>query len=380
MANKITNIVVTTILVLLLTSCAYDNGYQLTGVASDTQINDAIDRLNSMAESFFAFGATSWGQGAENAVTVWLDPYTEQQKTIFNDFLLANGFDPALFIIHQAVTQEMLDLRMNYIAEATSNPANLIVLVGDVEVSRTEIAFSLENTTTSEFSYGSPWDLARYENGRWLPVTHLPGRGGGAWTSIGFSVQGGGIQQYRQNFEWHFGELPPGRYMFIRDGWLGEWNPNQDRVFALVEFEITVATPMNLPPAPEPEPRIYVEVVEVSNVTSTGMSIVIENTSPYGIDHRAQIVFLVPAEHTTVGERWEWHEHHIPFISFDDMMQAQEFIPAGERREFDIYLGNLFGELPPGNYKLDLSIGGQADPPHPHGWAFGEALIEFTVE
>ena len=341
-------------------------------------ITATISRLGDAGA--FEMGATSWGQGAENAVTVWLDPYTDEQKAIFNDFLIANGFDPSIFIIHPAVTQEMRDMRALSIAEATTNPTNLIVPIGKVEVSRMEIAFSLENTTSYIFSYGTPWDLARFENGAWLPMTHLPGRGNLVWPGIGFSLQGGGINHYRQSFEWTFGELPPGRYMFIRDGRLGDWNPDHARIFALVEFEVTATTPLNLTPAPEPEPRRYVEVVEVSNVTSTGMTITVENVSSYGIDHRAQIIFIVPAERATVGDRWEWWNYHLPFLSFDDNIQAEGYIPVGERRTFDIYLGNLFGELPPGDYKLDLSLGGQVGPPHPHGWAFGDALIEFTVE
>jgi len=338
-----------------------------------------IDRLNDMIDDVFAAGASSWGMGAENAITVWLDPYTDEQKAIFNDFLIANGIDPAVILIQQAVTQEMLDWRAERVAAAAASSANLIVPVRELKVSRTGIAFSLQNTTGESFNYGSPWDLAYYENGNWLPVPHLPGAGGGDWTSIGFSLQGGGIQQYHIGFEWHFGELSPGRYMFMRDGWLGEWNPDQDSVYALVEFEITPTTPISLPPAAEEEWPVHIEVVEVSNVTSTGMNVVIENVSPYDIDNRIQIIFIVPAEHTTVGEHWEWWEHHLPFLSFDDHMQGFGYIPSGERAEFELYLGNLFGELAPGDYKISLSIGGQAAPPHPTGWAFGDALLPFTI-
>ena len=123
-------------------------------------------------------------------------------------------------------------------------------LVGDVEVSRTGIAFSLENRADSGFTYGEPWDLAcySYSDNRWMPVQHLPGAGGGVWNSIGYSLQSGGIEQNRQEWAWRFGELPPGRYMFIRDGWLGEWRPDQNTVYALVEFFITEDSPINLPP------------------------------------------------------------------------------------------------------------------------------------
>jgi len=340
------------------------------------------DRLWHMRDSAFAAGATSWGQGAENAITVQLDPYTDEQKTIFNDFLITYGFNPALFLIQPAVTQEMRDWRAYSITSAIANHTNLIAHIGEVEVSRLEIGFTLENTTPYTFSYGSPWDLARFENGTWLPMTHLPGRGGNSWTSEGRSLQGGGIQHYRQPFDWFFGELPPGRYMFIRDGWLGGWNPDQPRVYALVEFEITDTTPLNLPPEPEPVWNTFLRVAEVSNVTSTGMRIVVENISSYDIDHRLHIGFLVLAEHTTTGEWWEWERHRLPNISFTGTtpIQARQFIPAGERIEFDIDLSILFGELPPGDYKVNLGMSGSVGPPHPTGGIINYEQIAFTVE
>ncbi|MCL1864086.1 MAG: hypothetical protein FWF78_11025 [Defluviitaleaceae bacterium] len=343
-------------------------------------ISSAIGRLNSISDKAFAMGAASWGQGAENAVTVWLDPYTDEQKAIFNDFLVSNGLDPAIFLIQPAITQEMLDRRAESITIAATSAGNIIIPVSELEVSRTGIVFSLKNTTDMPFNYGSPWDLAQYEDGAWLPVPHLPGAGVLFWTSIGFSLQGGGIQQYYQSFEWHFGELPIGRYMFIRDGWLGEWSRDRESVYALVEFEITATTPTQLDSLPDDEWPVYIEVIEISDVTPTGMRVTIENISSYDIDHRAQILFIVPAEHTTVGEPWQWWNYQLPFLDFDDTMQGFGQLPAGERLEFELELGNIFGELPPGDYRLSLSLGGQASPPHPTGWAFNnDTIIEFSV-
>lgn len=340
-------------------------------------VTNTINRMNDMFEDIRNAGASGWGTGAENGITVWLDPYTAEQQEIFNDVLLASGFDLSMFIVVPAVTPEMQLAREESIRAAVAG-GNEIVLVSDVDISRTGIEFSLENTTTQMFTYGAPWDLARYENGNWLPMPNLPGTGG-AWTLEAYMLQGGGIQQYRIGFDWRFGTLEPGRYMFIRDGWLGDWQPDGGRVYAIVEFEVTETTPESLPPAPEREWSPPLEVVDVSNVTSTGMRITIENTSPYDIDNRTQIIFVIPAEHTTVGEHWEWWEYHLPFLAFDDIVQGEGFIPAGEQMEFDIYLGNLFGELPPGDYKLSLSIGGNASPPNPSGWALGDGLVEFTV-
>jgi len=216
------------------------------------KFDETMNRLSRMMNEAAAAGATSWGTGAQNAVTVWLNPYSGEQKAIFNDFLLANDFDPAHFIIEPAISPEMYDRRANQIAQATSNPATLIVDIGETEVSRMEIFFTLQNTTDYTFFYGAPWDLAVYENGNWRPMAHLPGRGCGIWPLPLFFLESGEIQQYRQSFGWHFGALPPGRYAFIRDGWLGDWDDMHRDLeyifFAVVIFEVMDDTPMNLAP------------------------------------------------------------------------------------------------------------------------------------
>ena len=355
-----------------------------TVVFTQQEIAATIDRLNNISSRVFEAGASSWGQGAENGVTLWLDPYTSVQKALFTAFLLENNINPDIILFRPAVTQEMRDRRVVRIAEATGQPSDKIVLVGDVDVSRTGIAFFLENRTSEEFSYGAPWDLAYFYGGRWHPVPHLPGAGSGIWTMEGYFLQAGGIQQYRINFEWHFGELAPGRYMFIRDGWQGQWHQDMPGVFALVEFEVTATTPLSLPPSPEQEWLPYVHVVSHSHVTPAGMRVVVENTSDYDMDHRAQLIFIVPAVYATTDDWWEWQDRFLPILPFDGewedhFMQGQGFLPAGGTLEFEISWAAIFGELPPGDYIIDLSLMGHAHPPHPTGWGGGSGRIAFTV-
>jgi hypothetical protein len=147
-----------------------------------------------------------------------------------------------------AVAQEMIYDRASAVAEAVASRGDQIVLVGEVEASRTGIAFSLENRADSEFSYGDLWDMAHYIDGCWTPVPHLSGAGARVSLLMRFWLQSGGINEYRQEWDLIFGELPPGRYMFILDGWLGGYTPNHDRVCALVEFTITEDSPLKLPP------------------------------------------------------------------------------------------------------------------------------------
>jgi len=345
-----------------------------------------MDELFNVHEYARAAGASSWGLGMLNRVEVWLDPYTEEQIAEFMMFLDLNGFDSAMFVITPAVTPEMRDIRAASIAAAVASARDQVVHIGGVEVSRTGIAFTLENRTGLEFSYGAPWDLAYYDYvvGNWVPVENLPGASM-FWPGIGFSLQGGGIQHYRQDWEWRFGELTPGRYMFIRDGWLGEWNLDYDRIYVVVEFVITENCPEYLPAVPDEEWPNIINLVEYRNVTPYGMTVVIENISDYDIDHRAQILFIVPERYAVSDYWWEWQQYHLPFLPVDDywidyLMQGEGFLPRGGQLEFTLNWETVFGELPPGEYIIALSLGGRAHPPHPTGWAFGETLmIKFNV-
>lgn len=353
------------------------------GEFAQQELTAAIDVLNMNHEQAAAAGSNSWGLGATNRVTVQLDPYTDEQKAIFTNFLRDISLNPVMFILEPAVTQDMLDHRASSVANAIASPGDQIVLVGDVSTSRTGIAFSLENRTTQSFNYGSPWDLAYYSNGTWLPVPHLPGAGGGFWTSEGYWLQSGGIQQYHQNFSWHFGELTPGRYMFMRGGWLGEnWSP--DSVYALVEFVITANCPVQLPPPPPIDwYQSFIELVEYGDVTPTGMRVVVENVSSYDItSHRAQIIAVVPERYTRTGPYWEWSHLGVPFINndwFDYAMQGEGDIPIGGQLEFTLDWSKIFGELEPGDYKIVLSLVGMVGPPHPTGWIGGSLTIAFTI-
>ena len=220
-----------------------------TAEFSDRELNAAMSMLNQIAEDVTRAGASSWGLDTKgNRVVVRLDPYTDGQKEEFMELLRKTSIDPAMITFEQAVTQEMLDHRAASIDSAIRSPGDKIVLHGEVEVSRTGIEFSFENRTDSLFYYGSRWDMAYYLDGHWTPVPHLPGAGGGVWTDELYSLQSGGIEQNRREWGWRFGELPPGRYMFIREGWLGEWNPNIETVYVQVEFHITPDSPASLPP------------------------------------------------------------------------------------------------------------------------------------
>ncbi|MCL2224721.1 MAG: hypothetical protein FWB96_07120 [Defluviitaleaceae bacterium] len=236
------------VFVLVLAGCA--GGYQPAATAQivytrQESVHAAAERLFSMATDAIAAGASGWGQPGDG-ITVFLDPYTPEQKEIFTDFLLENEFNPEIFTIEPAVTPQMVQHRLNRAATAAASPSTQIIPVGVVDVSQTGIGFSLENTTDEDFLYGSPWDVARYENGTWIPVPHLPGAGGRPWTDEGYTLLAHEINHYRISFDTFFDPLPHGRYIFIRQGWNGNW-PHNTRIYAVVEFEISDDTAVGLP-------------------------------------------------------------------------------------------------------------------------------------
>ena len=181
-----------------------------TAAFTDQELNAAINTLNAVSDRTVKTGASSWGlDTVQNRVVVWLDPFTDEQKTLFMDLLFDAAIDPAMIILKPAVTPEMVEQREAAIAAATQSNDDRITPVGNVIVSGMSIVFSLENRTDSDFYYGSQWDMAYYSDERWIPVQHLPGAGGGAWTSELYSLQSGEARQFEVNWEWRFGEPSP---------------------------------------------------------------------------------------------------------------------------------------------------------------------------
>ena len=331
--------------------------------------------------------ASSWGIGAENAVTVWIDPYNEETKEDFRRYIM----DTPMIRFAPAVTQEMRDWRAEAIYAAAMTVHDRIVPVGDLTVSRTGIEFSLQNTTSGNFMYGTPWDLAINESGVWVPFPYPPGSGSTMWILPGFTLQSGGVRQYRIEWDWRFGALPPGRYMLVRRGSIGE-----NTTYAQIIFEVTDATPRYLPPAPpEPDwnnlPPAFV-LQHYTDPTAATITLTVANESPYDIrDFRVQLLAMALEETAAYFEAnyehfpHEWQWHGLPFLPLGDdweehIIQGHGDLPQNAAHTFTINWEAVFGALPPGEYRLALSAVGHALPPNPTGWVFGDITVVFTVE
>ena len=228
-----------------------EHGFKVTSaIFTDHDLCAAIDTLNNLLFSGVPkAGAVIMHLDTKgNKIVIGLDPYNDEQKALLLDLLFEESVASAMIEITPAVTQEMLDKRAADITAATQSSGDKIVLAGDVEVSRTGIMFSLENLSGLDFCYGAQWDMAYYEQGRWIPVPHMPGAGNQFWPDIGYGLQSGGVEFFRQEWDWYFGELPPGRYMYIREGWLGDRPDGSNNTCALIEFFISEDSPASLPP------------------------------------------------------------------------------------------------------------------------------------
>ncbi|MCL2362445.1 MAG: hypothetical protein FWC73_11610 [Defluviitaleaceae bacterium] len=141
--------------------------------------------------------------------------------------------------------------REDYVAFVIAGASSRgIVPAGRVQVSRTAIAFTSRNRSLRYFSHGDVWELAHYVDGAWQPVPYTPS------DTLRLSL-GGGLGVIPR-FWWldmiqlHFmhGELPPGRYMFIRRH-SRSLDDNEGRYFdyeyMMFEFVICENTPVYLP-------------------------------------------------------------------------------------------------------------------------------------
>jgi len=344
--KKFITFLISAFAILLLTSC----------------INDSASGANYVADV-----PSTYEQPGEKDLT---DEYP--------DALISEG------VCLENIPNYFNNTRTAIINTATASPRDQIVHVGETIVSRTGIVFTLENLTELEFFYGDPWDLAFYADDRWMPVMYVAEIID--WNAIGNLLPGGSIKRYRIEWDRLFGELPPGRYMFIRDGWLGERHQeirDRNRVYALVEFIINEDCPIYLPPAPSEGWQDNIHFVKYKDVTPNGMNIVIANASDYDIEFHADIVFIVPQIYAVSDCWWDWWHHFIPRLPMEYHRVSEEgILISGGQLEFFLDWLVEFGKLPPGDYVLLLRLSGWlVHPPYPFlGTSSVDLKVAFSID
>ena len=225
-------------------------------VFSEQQLRDALNAITRDFNAAMAAGGNSFGIGTDNTVIARLYPHNEEQIAIFTDFLLELDIPPAIISLHPAVSDEMVQRRYELVAAAMHahhTQTNAVGHYGEIQLSRTGIAFQAYNPYEGTFYHSAQWDMAVYEDGAWRPMRHLVGRFATEWTLPLIMIPGGGQYNFGilhgSNWDWRFGELPLGRYAFIQDGWFGHGRYSTEgntAGFIVVEFEITDDTPLQL--------------------------------------------------------------------------------------------------------------------------------------
>jgi len=250
-----------------------------------------------------------------------------------------------------------------------STPSEIIVPIGEIEVSRTEIRILIENQSGVNFQVGGQWEIAQFVDERWQPISFRPEIDRTIpMLDIGmlFTLFAEGIRGDGTNWYWLFGELPPGRYMFIRHydspelGPVYQW-PREGREFLMIEFTIDEDTPISLPPQPSgivrgrsffppfaPNHTVTSELVlpiSQAEVSKTQIRFQAENQS------EINFIYGAPWEIAKfIDGRW----HPVPFRP-EINAQTLEFFSvylmfAGETKYVYVDWDWIFGELPYGRF------------------------------
>ena len=133
--------------------------------------------------------------------------------------------------------EEPEPIRNEFIAEQIRTAlehgqSEIVVLYGEASPSASGITYYFQNLSHEEVTFGLNWILAEYVHGQWLPMPFLPDAILDI-AAIAIIIDAGQIQRETISFlNWH-GELPAGRYMFIRrhHSYQGE--------YLLIEFTIS---------------------------------------------------------------------------------------------------------------------------------------------
>ena len=251
----------------------------------------------------------------------------------------------------------------------TMSPSQRVVLVSDVDVSKTAIAFNLLNNTDARFNYSALYRLAKYLDGIWV---NAPTVGMAPPTGLGGQLNSGDVRAERVSFHpsWH-GNLSPGRYMYIRSlmstcryslcprCWLSNCSSSEH---LLVEFTIDENTPLHLPPEsrvsdrgwpPAPFEHLttpaHITVAGYSGLSPTGISLTFENDSPYNFTFDSSATL----QHYTNGI---WRSIEPMARRYSQTME----LAANSQTTVQFNWAEFYGALPRGKYQLVSSF---ASPP-----------------
>jgi hypothetical protein len=150
-------------------------------------------------------------------------------------------------IFHEIIEQRLFEM-LDFVMQVYPG-RQLIVPIGDVQISETQLRFSKENTSEYDFTFSHhAWTLAIYQDGRWQPLLlEIPARSlramQGGWAALRDDLPAGAITNIVINFKTFYHELAPGRYMLIQNyGASPQPEHALDLEWMFIEFEITEDT------------------------------------------------------------------------------------------------------------------------------------------
>ena len=250
--------------------------------------------------------------------------------------------------------------------------SEIIMLYGDVHVSRTSIAFNFINNSENEYIYGYGWRLYRYRLGNW----RLPRENRRFIHGLGMLIRGGGVKQNEINLSNVFGTLSNGRYRFVRSHSISDGPIPVRRIheYLIIEFTIDNNTPLHLenkPELPWVELGDVLQLVSYSELSPSGIVLEIENLSRY------EFVFS-----QTGMNIFEPRLEAFPWRSIGGKVTDRSLvIPPYSIISLELNWSEGWnnGVLDAGHYKLDVLFLVNLPPPYPMSWLIKSVEFNFVI-
>jgi len=312
--------------------------------------------LSLVALIIFAVSSLGWNTESVTGQDYDALPY---ESEYVNNVAAINTAHPDEMVYTSPAPCVFLTYRQEYISTITANPPSQIIIpASEIRVSRTIIAFVFHNRSDEGFTYDASWLLARYADSIWQPV---PYKGG---MIVGWHLWQRSIAMGESIFEMKdiyslYGELPPGRYMYIRriTPILLAGRTPEDREYLQFEFIIDETTPLSLAggyvswldrhypyrrsvlPLPQ-----YIQVINYS-YSQAKIELTISNTSSHNF------VYLAP------GTLRRYHHGHWGGIRITtDITPYSKPFPPGSTITITADLQDRYGLLRPAKYQFILNF------------------------
>ncbi|MDL2289536.1 hypothetical protein LJB83_02095 [Clostridia bacterium OttesenSCG-928-F22] len=212
--------------------------------------------------------------------------------------------------------------------EPVPDGSGVSIAVKEGTLDESGATFVWTNSSPFEYTHGNPFELERVKEDGTVEAVELIRET--YFYLDNYALKAGETSEHEIRWVWLYGELPAGKYRYKTEFTYSKEADDSDEYDIFAEFTL--------------EARDIEMAVKEGSVSSTGVTLMLSNTSQYeytcGMEYRLE---------QRLDEEWKAVE---PIDENYAFTEIGVLLPAGKTQEMLVDWEELYGELTPGRYRI----------------------------